>query len=62
MAAPEETFTVAFARSDVEIESKSQGSTNSCGDCKVRLLNGTVDQMTDEGLEESGSRQVGIEG
>ncbi len=24
----------------------------SCGDCKVRLLNGTVDQMTDEGLEE----------
>ena len=24
----------------------------SCGDCRVRLLNGTVDQMTDEGLDE----------
>ena len=24
----------------------------SCGDCRVLLLNGTVDQMTDEGLDE----------
>ena len=65
--ASEETFTVTFARSALQIKGESEKPlldlaeendidldygcrSGSCGDCRVRLLEGTVDQETDEGL------------
>ena len=73
--ASEETFTVTFARSDLQIKGDPGKAlldlaeendidldygcrSGSCGDCRVRLLEGTVDQETDEGLGEE-EREAG---
>ena len=69
VAESKETFTVTFARSDIQVASEATlplldlaeehdidlnygCRSGSCGECRVRLLEGTVDQITGEGLEE----------